>query len=130
MQDAKEVEALDLARQQRLIWRPRSSPISILSTLALLVTAAAVKSTDRVAELEAEIVELKVDLAGARREADMWRDRAIERIEPLQPAGRNCGLQQAMALQNAQYAQQALSAFAGFRNCVPSRAQVWGALSA
>jgi len=47
--------------------------MSVLSTLALLVTTAAVKSrpkADRTAELETEIVGLKIDLAGARRDLD------------------------------------------------------------
>lgn len=102
--------------------------MSVLSTLALLVTTAAVKSrpkkADRVAELEAEIVGLKVDLADARRDVDRAlseRDalqRALERAQarhgehPLQqiPAGpdfRPAGLQQAQALALQQYAQQA-----------------------
>jgi hypothetical protein len=48
--------------------------MSVLSTLALLVTTAAVKSrpkkADRVAEFEAEIAGLKIDLADARRDLD------------------------------------------------------------
>jgi hypothetical protein len=78
--------------------------MSVLSTLALLVTTAAVKSrakADRTAELEAEIVGLKSDLADARRdldqalsERDALRDELERRLlrhgeHPLQqiPAG-------------------------------------------
>jgi hypothetical protein len=79
--------------------------MSVLSTLALLVTTAAVQSkpkkADRVAELEAEIAGLKIDLADARRdldqalsERDALRDELERRLlrhgeHPLQqiPAG-------------------------------------------
>jgi hypothetical protein len=94
--------------------------MSVLSTLALLVTTAAVKSkpkADRVAELEAEIAGLKIDLADARRDVDMWRERALASLDARppqpQPYMQPAGLQQAQALlsqmaqaqyQNAQYA--------------------------
>jgi hypothetical protein len=99
--------------------------MSLLSTLALLMLPAAIKpKADRTAELEAEIVGLKVDLADARRDrddwrsrADAWRARAIERIEaapqrhPLDGAqiGRTTALQAQQLQGLAQYAQHALA---------------------
>jgi hypothetical protein len=131
--------------------------MSVLSTLALLVTTAAVKSkpnkADRVAELEAEIVGLKSDLADARRDVDMWRERALASLDARQPQPQPymqpAGLQQAQALLNpmaqAQYAAMQNAQVYGqglmqhgllgaqalnpgmWCNCVPSRAQVWAA---
>jgi hypothetical protein len=131
--------------------------MSVLSTLALLVTTAAVKSrpkADRIAELEAEIVRLKGDLADARREvaeltlvrddwrarAEVWRERVIGQYQPqlqqnAQAQQNQAALQQYAAYQNAQTygqgLQQGLQCFDPemWCNCVPSRAQVWAARS-
>jgi len=61
--------------------------MSVLTTMALMVTAIAKnlradRQDDRVAELEAQIAKIADD-------RDMWRERALERIEarPPQPAG-------------------------------------------
>jgi predicted nucleic acid-binding Zn-ribbon protein len=125
--------------------------MSVLSTLALLVTTAAVKSkpkkADRVAALEAEIAGLKGDLADVRRDLDQalsqhdaLRDELERRLLRHGEHRRNqAALQQYAALQNAQaqvYGQglaqqqgllgaQALGEM--WCNCVPSRAQVWAA---
>ena len=92
--------------------------MSVLTTMALMVTAIAKnlradRQDDRVAELEAQIAKIADD-------RDMWRERALERIEarPPQPAGPDFRPpQQAqginpywqlgqLAQQNAQLAQQ------------------------
>jgi hypothetical protein len=61
--------------------------MSVLTTMALMVTAIAKnlradRQDDRIAELEAQIAKIADD-------RDMWRERALERIEarPPQPAG-------------------------------------------
>jgi hypothetical protein len=93
--------------------------MSVLSTLALLVTAAARPKRDRVAELADEIIRLNVELGDARRELELERNcttglqRQLERAllghgdHPLQqiPAGpdfRPPGLARAQELQWAQ----------------------------
>jgi hypothetical protein len=121
--------------------------MSILSTLALLVTTAAVKlkPADRAAGLEAEIAGLKLDLADARRDVDMWRERALASLDacPPQPymQAQAQVIQMAQAQQNQQrqyVAMQGLMQHQGLLgaqaldpgmwcNCVPSRAQVWAA---
>ena len=91
--------------------------MSVLTTMALMVTAIAKnlradRQDDRVAELEAQIAKIADD-------RDMWRERALQRIEarPPQPAGPDfrppqlaqaqlAQWQQAQGLAMAQYAQQ------------------------
>jgi hypothetical protein len=91
--------------------------MSVLTTMALMVTAIAKnlradRQDDRVAELEAQIAKIADD-------RDMWRERALERIEarPPQAAGPDfrppqlaqaqlAQWQQAQGLAMAQYAQQ------------------------
>jgi hypothetical protein len=142
--------------------------MSVLSTLALLVTTAAVQSkpkkADCVAELEAEIAGLKAELAELRlvrddwrARADVWRECALASLAPVEPP-RHQAYQQAQAallgqMAQTQQNQAALQQYAAmqdgrylgtpyqsqgllgaqalnpemWRNCVPSRAQVWAA---
>jgi hypothetical protein len=109
--------------------------MSVLTTLALLMLPGALKAKlehNREAELAAEIVGLKIDLADARRDrddwrvrAEAWRERALANIPAValpQPAGPDfrpphiarrqdmaAQQQQAQAMQGglAQYAQAA-----------------------
>jgi hypothetical protein len=102
--------------------------MSVLSTLALLVTTAAVKlkanreaedPARAIAELEAQRDELRRERDDWRARAEAWRERALERIEvrPPQAAGPDfrppqlaqaqlAQWQQAQGLAMAQYAQQ------------------------
>jgi len=128
--------------------------MSVLSTLALLVTTAAVQSkpkkAERVAELEAEIAGLKAELAELRlvrddwrASADVWRECALASLDARPPqaealVGQNqAALQQYAAMQDGRYlamqyqnrgllGAQALNPEM-WCNCVPSRAQVWAA---
>jgi Tfp pilus assembly protein FimV len=119
--------------------------MSVLSTLAVLITIAAVKSkpADRAAELEAEIAGLKLDLADARRDrnewqarAEVWRERALASLQHQMAQTQWQAAQQVQlaAYQNAQAYGQGLTQHQGLLgaqaldpemwcNCVPSRAQ-------
>jgi hypothetical protein len=131
--------------------------MSVLSTLALLVTAAARPKPKRVAQLADEIIRLNLELgereaqiAKIAEDRDMWRERAV--IAPpmngrnaLAYAQQNAGLAQQNSLlaqqqyagsgtwQNAQVYGQGMMLGAQaldpelWCNCVPSRSQVWAA---
>ena len=131
--------------------------MSVLSTLALLVTAASAKlrparedPARAIADLEAQRDELRRERDDWRARAEAWRARAITNIPPTQElqwyaarpqyhqAQQQLAQQnQAYQQQNAQMAQQNLyqQGLLGaqglnpelFCNCVPSRAQVWAA---
>jgi hypothetical protein len=109
--------------------------MSILSTLALLSTAFVARrpEPDRVEELELELEGLKAQLDSVRKDAlrwqalaESWRARYEGLTEPAMQAQAAAAMNAQMA-QNQQNQQLGMQAFNGFCNCVPSRAQVWGA---